>query len=143
MNEIYGSIEVIKIWLPCLVSIVTLLVNIGFYIFIQPKLGYKYETKNYLRDISNEFFVYLTRLVSLDDYNGAPTKIREYSLKIHLCFKDGSANEEISTRLEKIFQMTKSRKQMMDAAEIEQWNDVFRNEVRKLRKELGKYCGGL
>lgn len=137
------SVEWVKIWLPSLVSVVTLLINLGFYIFVQPGLGYKYKVKKHLRDVSDEFFLYLANVVSLDDYNGVLTKVREYSLKIHLCFKEGTADENMTAQLEKIYQMVKDRKIMADESAIDQWNDTFRDEIRILRKQLGRYCGGL
>lgn len=143
MQAICTSVEWVKIWLPSLVSVVTLLINLGFYIFVQPKLGYKYKVKNHLRDVSDELFIYLANVVSLNDYNGVPTKVREYSLKIHLCFKDGTADEDITLQLEKIFQMLKKRKNMTDGNDIGRWNENFRDEIRVLRKQLGRYCGGL
>lgn len=137
------EIEVVKVWLPCIVSIITLLINLCFYIFVQPRLGYKYKVKERLYLECSELFVYLADIVSKDDFNGVPTQIREHSLKIHLCFVSGKADEKTSAKLEEIYQMTKKRKNLNTGAEIEAWNDQFRIASRELRKLLGRYCGGL
>lgn len=146
MNNMVNSmadIETIKVWLPSIVSIITLLINLTFYIFVQPRLGYKYKVKEQLYQECSELFAYLADVVSRTDFNGVPTQIRKHSLKIHLCFESGKADDETSEKLEKIYQMTKDRKNLNTDAEIETWNKQFRDESRELRKLLGRYCGGL
>ena len=137
------EIEVLKVWLPSIVSIITLLINLCFYIFVQPRLGYKYKVKEQLYRECTELFVFLTDIVSKADFNGVPTKIREHSLKIHLCFVNGKADDKTSEKLEEIYQMTKNRKTLNADTEIEAWNIQFRKKSRELRKLLGRYCGGL
>lgn len=137
------EIEVLKVWLPSIVSIITLLINLCFYIFVQPRLGYKYKVKEQLYRECTELFVFLTDIVSKADFNGVPTKIREHSLKIHLCFVSGKADDKTSEKLEEIYQMTKNRKTLNADTEIEAWNILFRKKSRELRKLLGRYCGGL
>lgn len=137
------TLEEIQIWLPCIVSIITLLINLGYYIFVQPRQGYKYEKRTNLTKISEEFLTYLSEVVSLPDFNGVPTKIRNYSLKIHLCFKSGTANKEMADLLEDIFGMAKNRKTLTDEQDIRTWNENFRKKVRSLREQLSSYCGGL
>lgn len=137
------DIEVVKVWLPSIVSIIALMINLCFYIVVQPRLGYKYKVKEQLYQVSTELFVYLADIVSQTDFNGVPTKIREYSLKIHLCFVGGKADDKTSEKLEEIFQMAKNRKTLIADADIQVWNDKFRVEVRELRKLLSHYCGGL
>lgn len=124
-----------------IVSVVTLLVNIFYYIFIQTRLGYRYETKKELSKICSEFFTYLSEIVSYDNFEGVPTTIRNYSMRIHLCFKSGQADQNISMQLEKIFQMTKRRKGLVEREQIGSWNEEFRTEVTQLRKAVSKYCG--
>ena len=124
-----------------IVSVVTLLVNICYYIFIQTRLGYKYETKRELSKICSEFFTYLSEIVSYDEFEGVPTTIRNYSMRIHLCFKSGQADQNISEQLEKVFQMTKMRKGLVEKKDIDSWNDEFRTEVTRLRRAVSKYCG--
>lgn len=137
------DIEVVKVWLPSIVSIITLLINLCFYIFVQLRLGYRYKVKEQLYQECAKLFVYLADIVSMTDFNGVPTQIREYSLKIHLCFMGGKADDKTSSKLEKIYQMTKDRKTLNTDTEIGAWNTQFRNESRELRKLLGRYCGGL
>ena len=124
-----------------IVSVVTLLVNIFYYIFIQTRLGYRYETKKEFAKICSEFFTYLSEIVSYDKFDGVPTEIRNYSMRIHLCFKSGKAKQNIADLLEKIYQMTKRRKGLVERGEIDSWNEEFRTEVTQLRKAVGKYCG--
>lgn len=133
----------LAIWIPCIVSIVTLLLNLGFYIFIQPRQSYAYKRKEDLAKISGEMFTYLSGVVSLDDFNGIPTQIRNFSLKIHLCFRTGTAPKEIADCLESIFQMAKERKGFSSEDDVNKWNENFRTELRQLRNGIGKYCGGL
>ena len=97
-----------------IVSVVTLLVNIFYYIFIQTRLGYRYETKKELSKICSEFFTYLSEIVSYDKFEGVPTTIRNYSMRIHLCFKSGQADRNITESLERIFQMAKRRKGLVE-----------------------------
>ncbi len=137
------TLEELKLWVPTIVSIITLLINMGFYVFGQSRLGYKYKRKEELAKISEEMCAYLSEIVSLESFTGVPTKIRNYSLRIHLCFKDGTAKKKLADKLEEIFQAVKQRKTLNDAQDIEAWNERFRNQSRELRKQLGKYCGGL
>ena len=123
------EIEVLKVWLPSIVSIITLLINLCFYIFVQPRLGYKYKVKEQLYRECTELFVFLTDIVSKTDFNGVPTKIREHSLKIHLCFVSGKADDKTSEKLEEIYQMTKNRKTLNADTEIEAWNIQFRKKM--------------
>lgn len=129
-------------WLPTITSIITLIVNIFFYICIQSKLGYEYKRKEDLAAVCAEFFTYLSEVVSYKDYDGVPTAIRNYSLRIHLCFKDGQADDEITSKLESLFQQAKERK-TKDDNEIDAWGERFRTDVKELRCLLGKYCGGI
>ena len=140
-NAIQGNN--LAIWVPSIISIITLLFNLGFYIFCELRLGYKYRIKQELAKISAELLTYLAEIVSYDTFEGVPTQIRNYSLKIHLCFKTGTADEEIAEELEQIFQAVKCRKKLTDASEIGEWNEKFRKKVRKLRCLLSKYCGAL
>lgn len=129
-------------WLPTITSILTLAVNIIFYVCIQSRLGYEYKRKEDLAAICECFFKYLSELISYDDFDGAPTEIRNYSLKIHLCFKDGQADQYTTEMLETLYQQVKERK-TLESCGIEKWNIAFRENVRKLRCRLGKYCGGI
>ena len=128
-------------WLPSIISVITLLINVAYYAFGQPKVSYKLKRKERLVEVSEELLTYLSKVVSLDDYSGAPTNIRNYSLTIHMCFKSGSAPEEISSLLEETFQLVKSRKQMDDKECIDKWNRDIKDLAGYLRKKLAKYTG--
>lgn len=133
----------LEIWIPAAVSVITLLVNMAFYLFMQPHIADKASTKEALRKVSVKLLNYLSDVVSMDSFEGVPTKIRKYSLQIHLYFKSGTAAGEVELLLEKIFKEVQTRKSLTAQQEIENWNDNFRNLVRDLRKNLAKYCGSL
>lgn len=133
----------LEIWIPAVVSIVTLIINLLFYVFAQPRITYKITAREALAKTSIEFLNYLTELVSFDNFEGVPARVRKYSLQIHLHFKSGTADGKIELLLEKIFKETQKRKTLNSETEIENWNDSFRVLVRELRKNLAKYCGEL
>lgn len=141
VQEIVNESKSMEIWIPAVVSIITLLVNMFFYIFVQPRLTYKTTAKESLTKVSVELLNYLAEIVSYEDFTGVPTKIRKYSLQIHLQFKNGTAKGDIELNLEKVFQEIQKRKQLSTEVEIEKWNEGFRVLVRDLRKSLAKYCG--
>lgn len=132
-----------EIWIPAMVSIVTLLVNMAFYLFMQPRIADKASTKEALTKVSVELLNYLAEIVSMDNFDGVPTKIRKYSLQIHLYFRSGTAAGAVELLLEKIFKEVQKRESLSAQQDIEHWNDNFRNLVRDLRKNLAKYCGSL
>jgi tryptophanyl-tRNA synthetase len=132
-----------EIWIPAAVSIITLVLNLIFYIFVQPRITYKNTAKESLTKTSVELLNYLAEIVSNDNFDGVPTKIRKYSLQIHLQFKDGTADGTVELLLEQIFQEVQKRKKLTSEAEINTWNENFRIKVRDLRKALAKYCGAL
>lgn len=140
LNQGSGNLE---IWIPAIVSIITLLINLLFYIFVQPYLAYKGSARETLTKVSVELLNYLTEIVSYDKFDGVPTKIRKYSLQIHLQFKNGAAEKKISLLLEEIYQEVQKRKQLHSDKEIDEWNNNFRVIVRNLRMALAKYCGVL
>lgn len=131
----------LEIWIPAAVSMITLLLNLIFYIFVQPRITYKSTAKESLTKTSVELLNYLAEIVSMDNFEGVPTKIRKYSIEIHLQFKDGTADGKIELLLEQIFQEVQKRKKITSEAEIDTWNENFRIKVRELRKALAKYCG--
>ncbi len=137
------SAEVLKSWGPSIVSIIVLFINILYYIFGQPKVSFKARRKEQLVNISEEFLIFLSEVVSYSDFSGVPTKIRNYSLKIHLCFKEGTAPDHLAKILEELFQKVRLRKGMTTQQDIDKWNGEFRCKVRELRKELAEYCGVL
>lgn len=133
--------EDLKIWVPAIVSILTLIVNILFYLFGQPRTAYKLKIKEHFVEVSEEFLIYLSQIVSFDNFDGVPTEVRNYCLKLHLCFKTGTAPEPLCSLLEEIFQFVKTRKNISEVEKINEWNTQFREKVRILRKNLAKYCG--
>lgn len=133
----------LEIWIPAIVSIITLVVNLLFYIFIQPRMSYRASAKERLTKISVEMLNYLADIISYENFEGVPTQIRKYSLQIHLHFKSGVAKIQLEQLLELIFQECKKRKELVQEDEIVKWEIEFRDSVRKLRKELARYCGDL
>ena len=133
----------LEIWIPAIVSIITLLLNLMFYIFIQPRLTYKATAKESLKKVSVELMNYLAEIISYEDFSNVPTQIRKYSLQIHMHFKKGTSDGQLEILLEQVFKEVKRRKSLTTAENIDKWNDDFRVLARKLRKELAKYCGAL
>lgn len=133
----------LEIWIPAIVSIITLLLNLMFYIFIQPRLTYKATAKESLKKISVELLNYLAEIISYEKFDGVPTQIRKYSLQIHLHFKEGTSDGQLEILLEQVFKEVRKRKSLTTTADIDKWNDDFRVLARNLRKNLAKHCGAL
>lgn len=133
----------LEIWIPAIVSIITLLLNLMFYIFIQPRLTYKATAKESLKKVSVELMNYLAEIISYEDFSNVPTQIRKYSLQIHMHFKQGTSNGQLEILLEQVFKEVKRRKSLTTVEDIDRWNDDIRVLARKLRKELAKHCGAL
>lgn len=133
----------LEIWIPAIVSIITLVLNLLFYIFVQPRLTYKATAKESLKKVSVDLMNYLAEIISYEDFSNVPTQIRQYSLQIHMHFKQGTADGQLEILLEQIFKEVKERKNLTVADEIDKWNDNFRELARKLRKNLAQYCGAL
>jgi len=133
----------LEIWIPAIVSIITLLLNLLFYIFIQPRLTYKATAKESLKKVSVDLMNYLAEIISYEDFSNVPTQIRQYSLQIHMHFKKGTSDGQLEIFLEQVFQEVKRRKSLTTDEDVDKWNDDFRVLARKLRKELAKYCGAL
>lgn len=131
----------LEIWIPSIVSIITLLLNGCFYIFVQPRLNYKAKAKESLKRTSAHLLNYLAEIISYDDFDGVPTKVRQYSLQIHLHFKNGTAYGKLELLLEQIYKAVRNRKSLTADQDIDKWNEEFRIMVRDLRKELAKNCG--
>lgn len=133
----------LEIWIPAVVSIITLVLNLIFYIFVQPRLTYKATAKESLKKVSVDLLNYLAEIISFDHFDGVPTQIRKYSLQIHLHFKDGTTDGQLEVLLEQIFREVRIRKSLTATDDIDKWNDNFRVLSRDLRKKLAKYCGAL
>ncbi len=143
MNESVIQTNSLQIWIPAIVSLLTMFLNFLFYIFIQPRLTFKATAKDSLKKISVEFLNYLTEIVSYSNFDGVPTQIRKFSLQIHLSFKKGTSDGRLEKLLENIFTETKKRKELTSNKDIEEWGQNFRVLVRELRRNLAKYCGSL
>ena len=143
MCEVALETNNLEIWIPAVISICTLIVNMLFYIFIQPRLTYKATAKDALKLVSVNLLNYLAEIVSYEEFDGVPTQIRKYSLQIHLHFKSGTSDGQLEILLEKIYQEVKIRKNLSAIDDINKWNDDFRVLARTLRKELAKHCGAL
>lgn len=129
------------IWLPAVVSIITLIVNIIFTVFIGPKIAEKQNQRVAMYKICTDFFDFLTDLVSMDNFDGAPSTVRKYSLKIHFMFKTGVAPRRIEAGLEAVYQKVKERKNLHDDAVISKWEKSYRELVHELRVDLANYVG--
>lgn len=133
----------LEIWIPAIVSIITLILNLLFYIFIQPRLTYKATAKESLKKVSVELLNYLAEIISYESFDGVPTQIRKYSLQIHLHFKDGTSEGQLEILLEQLFREVRKRKSLTVTADIDKWNEEFRTLARNLRENLAKHCGAL
>lgn len=129
------------VWVPAIVAIVSLAVNIVFTIFVAPTISEKHNQKVAMYKICTDFFDYLTDLVSFTCFDGAPSMVRKFSLKIHFMFTLGEAPESIANNLEAIYQKVKTRKTLQCSSEIEKWEKEYRDLVHKLRVDLAKYVG--
>ncbi len=126
-------------WLPVILSACTLLFNIFFYMYFKDYLAFKYSRTADLTKISADFLTYLTEIVSADSFDGVPTKIKNYSEQILLCFK--IEEKTISTLLEDLFNAAQKRKNLNSDNEIKQWKEQFRKKTSELQKALRKHCG--
>lgn len=129
-----------EIWIPAVVAVVTLIINICFNFIISPMIIRKYEVKTKLFDICQEFLIYLTDVVSFDNFDHVPSTVRNYSLKIHVCFKTGEAPKQLKEVLEKLFQAVKERHDN-ECSDIKKWKEEFRNLVKEFRRQISKYVG--
>lgn len=143
MGEVVVETNNLEIWIPAIVSVFTLVLNLLFYIFIQPRLTYRATAKESLKKVSVELLNYLAEIISYEQFEGVPTQIRKYSLQIHLHFKEGTSDGQLEILLEQLFKEVRKRKSLTTASDIDKWNDDFRVLARKLRKNLAKHCGAL
>jgi|Go1ome_4_1110791.scaffolds.fasta_scaffold04360_3 hypothetical protein len=143
MYEVALETNNLEIWVPAIVSIITLVLNLLFYIFIQPRLTYKATAKESLKKVSVDLLNYLAEIISYEQFDGVPTQIRKYSLQIHLHFKAGTSDGQLEILLEQIFNEVRKRKNLTSTDDIDKWNDEFRVLARNLRKKLAKHCGVL
>ncbi len=133
----------LEIWVPAIVSIITLFINMAFYMFAQPRITYETSAKESLSKVSVELLNYLAEIISYENFDGVPTQIRKYSLQIHLHFKNGTSDGQLEILLEQIFKEARKRKSLTSEADIDKWNDNLRVLAKELRKNLAKHCGAL
>ncbi len=130
----------LSIWVPAIVSIVSVLLNIVFSIFIAPRVLRKSNAREKMHKICTEYQKYLSSVVSLESFDGVPTEIRKFSLEVLLMFKSGKAPDGLNNSMEAIYQAAKRRKHL-PPQEITAWEQEFREKVRALRIEMAKYSG--
>lgn len=125
-------------WLPVVLNACTLLFNVFFYMYFKDYIAFKYTRTADLAKIGAEFLSFLTEVISYDDFEGVPTKIKNYSEQILLCFR--TDEKEISKLLEELFVSAQKRKSMTDG-DVDYWRKHFREKTSRLQKLLRKYCG--
>ena len=123
------------------ISIISLLLNILFYIIIAPKISFRFQRKDDFLKYSTEFISYLATINSLTCFDGVLTKISTYSITIQLLFKDGKAPDPLHKTLEEIYQSVAKRKSLSEEEKIQEWEIEFRKLTQTLRKDLSKYTG--
>jgi hypothetical protein len=124
------------------IAIVTLMLNILFYIIIAPRIGFRFQKKEDFLKYSSDFMTYLAQVSSSSDLKGAPTKVKNYCESIQLLFKNGKAPKDLRDCMEDIFQLVKTRKDTaMTEDEVEEWAEVFRKKTHELRSYLARYTG--
>lgn len=126
-------------WLPVILSACTLFFNFFFYMYFKDYIAFKYSRTAELARIGAEMLAYLSEVESYDDFNGVPTKIKNYSEQILLCFK--IEERDITFLLEDIFKEAQNRKKLNGDGDIKAWRNVFREKTDNLQKLLRKYCG--
>lgn len=128
-------------WVNCGISICTLLLNILFYIIIAPRISFRFQKKEDFLKYSAEFLEYLSKVNSLESFDGVPTKVKSYCVTIDLLFKNGSAPNPLHDCMEDVFKLVKARKNMTEEKEIWRWEEDFRSKTHDLRVCLAKYTG--
>ena len=128
-------------WVTAGISIITLLLNILFYIIIAPHISFRFQKKADFLKYASELITYLSEINSLETFDGVPTKVKSYCVSIELLFKSGIAPEPLHSNMEKIFQAVKQRKSLLTEQGISDWESDFRKKTHELRKSLAKYTG--
>lgn len=123
------------------ISVLTLFLNILFYIIIAPRISFRFQKKEDFLKYSSEFIEYLAQVNSFDEFDGALTQVKSYCIKIKLLFKDGVAPKPLNSLMEKVYQSIKRRKYMRSKKAIAKWENEFRGLTKELRISLAKYTG--
>lgn len=135
-----GGTGDLSVWVPAIVSIASVLLNIIFSVFIAPRVLRKSNAREKMHKICTEYQKYLSGVVSLESFDGVPTEIRRFSLEVLLMFKAGKAPDGLSSSMEAVYQAAKTRKHLAPG-EITAWEQEFKEKVDTLRKEMAKYSG--
>ena len=136
-----SSTNNLEIWIPTVASIITLVLTGCFYIFIQPYLTYKGESKASLREIALQLSEYMTEVVSYSSFDGVPTQMKKYSVRIKMHFKNGRGSKELNKLLEDAWGKVEERKTLGDPEKIKKWNEDYRKLEHDIRILISKYCG--
>ena len=128
-------------WISSGISICTLLLNILFYIIIAPRINFRFQKKENFLKCSADFLDYLSKVNSMESFDGVPTKVKSYCVTIDLLFKSGSAPNPLHDCMEAVFQLVKKRKNMTEDKDIWKWEQDFRSKTHELRVYLAKYTG--
>lgn len=123
------------------ISIVTLLLNILFYIIIAPRISFRFQKKEDFLKCSAEYIEYLAKVNSLQNFDGVLTQVKSYSIKIKLLFKKGVAPKKLDALMEDVYRSIKRRKSMKSKEQIVKWEIEYRQLTKKLRIALAKYTG--
>lgn len=110
-------------------------------LFLTERSAARREFQSWLRDEQFKTFSELLDLVSSfeprDEYEKWPAEIRRACQKVHLLCDEGKANDELSDAMEKVFQLSK-KKRDGEVKDDEAWRAAMRNEARILRESFAK-----
>lgn len=129
----------LKDYITISISVFTLIINVFFYIIIAPKINFKFKSKEKLYNLVSEYLEYLVLVSSSENFDGVPTKIRSYSIKIQLMFNEGKAPLDLRNALEDVFQLIKFRKDSNGDIDIDEWKDEMKETILKIRELFSKY----
>lgn len=121
----------LEAWLPSIVSVVTLVINLIFLMLIKPKAEEKIKNQQEFLKDANAMLDYLSKVVSLTSYAGAPTTVRQLSIKLLMHYTEEPL--EISEMLESIFQLVKKRKELTEKEDINSWEKEILKAAKRLR----------
>ena len=102
---------------------------------------YRLKRKETMFNVSAKIMDLLSNVISYSHFEGIPTKYRKLSLRIHMCFREGTAPEPLNTCLEEGYQLMQKRDTLSNQSDIDIWKKEVRDLAKKLRKELSGYCG--
>lgn len=113
-------------------------------IILTNSLTRKRELEDWLRQEKHKTFSELLATTSAvvtreenEDFTNWPDEIRVLSQRVHILFPKGIAPDEISEGLERLFQLSLSRK-LGGINDPKKWRHEIRDEVRDLRISFAK-----